>query len=227
MALERQVTIEANFAEPLDSKIEDFLRNNEVDPAAVQIVVDKDAGKKKAHLIYAERKNLKKMYEEQGRTYSDSDAVTFCHTKDIFFPRGRNIDSDINNFVSNKDIAVISISNYVTPNYVGALILYIDVIEQQKKMEAKQLEVAKMQEEIARKLASEAVKDGNLETNDVVEKYDGILGAEDNQDEQNTKTAGLMQVNGEVKEPESTVTTIMSEQETVIDGKKKKRFGRK
>ena len=148
------------------------------------------------------------MYEEQGRTYSDSDAVTFCHTKDIFFPRGRNIDSDINNFVSNKDIAVISISNYVTPNYVGALILYIDVIEQQKKMEAKQLEVAKMQEEI-------------------VEKYDGILGAEDNQDEQNTKTAGLMQVNGEVKEPESTVTTIMSEQETVIDGKKKKRFWRK
>ena len=235
MALERQITIEVNFGDALDSKIEDFLKNNEIDPAALQIVVDRDGGKKKAHLIYAERKDLKEVYEKQGRTYSDLDAVTFCHTKDIFVPRGTNLDNEVNNFVSNKDIAVISISNYVTPVNTGAVVLYIDTIEQKEKMEAKQAEIMKMQEEMAQKLASQAVKDVDLGTNETIEKYaeksdDMPEQIEKNTDEQQEiRTAGLMQVEGQVKEPEATVTTVMSEseQDIVVDAGKKKRFGRK
>lgn len=232
MALERQVTLKTNITKSIDTEVENFLANNEIDPAAIQIVIDESMSTKRVHLIYAERASLKEVYEKQGRTYSDLDAVTYCHTKDIMVVRGGDIDSEVNQFISNEDISVISISNYVTPTYQGAFILYVDLVEQKKKMEAKQLEVAKMQEEMAKKLASEAVKNVDLETNDTIERYakksnDIPDSQSEDSNEDDIKTAGLMQVEGQVKEAKSTVTTTMTEQDTVEDTGKKKRFGRK
>lgn len=232
MALERQVTLKTNITKSIDTEVENFLANNEIDPAAIQIVIDESMSTKRVHLIYAERTSLKEAYEKQGRTYSDLDAVTYCHTKDIMVVRGGDIDSEVNQFISNEDISVISISNYVTPTYQGAFILYVDLVEQKKKMEAKQLEVAKMQEEMAKKLASEAVKNVDLETNDTIERYakksnDIPDSQSEGSNEDDIKTAGLMQVKGQVEKSESTVTTTMTEQDTVEDTGKKKRFGRK
>lgn len=232
MALERQITLKTNITKPIDVEVDNFLTNNEVDPAAIQIVIDENSSMKRACLIFAERSELKKLYEKQGRTYSDLDAVTYCHTKDIMVTRGGDIDSEVNAFLSNEDISIISISNYMTPTYQGTFILYVDLPEQKKKMEEKQLEVAKMQEEMAQRLASEAVKNVDLETNDTVERYaeksDEIPDSQsENTDNENIRTAGLMQIKGEVKEPEVTVTTTTTEQDAVVDTGKKKRFGRK
>lgn len=174
MALERQKTIKVNLTKPIDSEIEEFLKNNEIDPAAIQIVIDSNGSTKRAHLIYANREDLKKKYEEQGRVYSDLDAVTYCHVKDISVNRGGSIDDEINSFLTNDNISAISISNYITQVSEGAVILYIDLPEQQEKMKAKQEEIMKQQEELANKLASEAVKDVDLETNDTIEKYASV-----------------------------------------------------
>ena len=208
MALERQKTIKVNLTKPIDTEIEDFLKNNEIDPAAIQIVIDENGSSKKAHLIYANREDLKKKYEEQGRTYSDLDAVTYCHVKDISVNRGGNIDNEVNAFLTNENISAISISNYITQVTEGTVILYIDLVEQQKKMKAKQEEVMKKQEELAQKLASKAVKNVDLETNDIVEKYASVP-----EDDSNTIAEETEEIPPETTKEETTT--------------KKKKFGKR
>ena len=62
MALERQVTLKTNITKSIDTEVENFLANNEIDPAAIQIVIDESMSTKRVHLIYAERASLKEVY---------------------------------------------------------------------------------------------------------------------------------------------------------------------
>lgn len=230
MALERQITFKTGVAETIDTIVEEYLRNNEVDPAAIQVVIDAGTGTKTATLTYGSRDAIRKAYENQGRTYSDADAVTYCHVKDIILPFGKDLDEEVNNFLSDDNVSALSISRYFTLANQGAFILYINLEEQKAKLKEKEEEVKKVQEEMAQKLAQSAVKDTDLNTNDAIEKYAEMS------EQSEVRTAGLSQVEGEVSEASFKTTTASENQESkVVDMKsadaeakaKNKKFWRK
>lgn len=176
MALERQITFKSNVTKLLDEEINNYLKNNEVDPAMVQVIVDNGNGIKTATLTYADREALKNAYEAQGRKYSDSDKVTYVHAKDIILPFTSDLDKEVNAILSDENISVLSISRYFTLANQGAFILYIDLKEQKIKLEEKHKEMEKAQEELAKKLAQTAVKDVDVDTkNDTTDKYAQML----------------------------------------------------
>lgn len=183
MALERQITFKTNVTKTIDVEIENYLQTAEVDPAAIQVVIDGGNGVKTATLTYGSREAIKAVYEQQGRTYSNADAVTYCHVKDIILPFTGDLDEEVNNFLSDDNVSAISISRYFTPVNQGAFILYINITEQKEKVDEKRAEVEKAQEELAQKLATKAVKDVELNTDETVEKYADMTDGETNSNE--------------------------------------------
>lgn len=171
MALERQITFQTNVINTIDDEINNFLKTNAIDPAGIQIVISDALGLKTATLSYGNREEIKAAYEAQGRSYSQADEVTYCYVKDIIVPLNSSLDAEVNKFLANENISVISISRYFTALNKGALIFYINIEEQKEKAEEKKAEIEKAQEELAQKLAQSAVKDTELDSNDVVEKY--------------------------------------------------------
>ena len=171
MALERQITFQTNVINTIDDEINNFLKTNAIDPAGIQIVISDALGLKTATLSYGNREEIKAAYEAQGRSYSQADEVTYCYVKDIIVPLNSSLDVEVNEFLANENISVISISRYFTAVNKGALIFYINIEEQKEKAEEKKAEIEKAQEELAQKLAQSAVKDTELDSNDVVEKY--------------------------------------------------------
>ena len=171
MALERQITFQTNVINTIDDEINNFLKTNAIDPAGIQIVISDALGLKTATLSYGNREEIKAAYEAQGRSYSQADEVTYCYVKDIIVPLNSSLDAEVNEFLANENISVISISSYFTAVNKGALIFYINIEEQKEKAEEKKAEIEKSQEELAQKLAQSAVKDTELDSNDVVEKY--------------------------------------------------------
>ena len=171
MALERQITFQTNVINTIDDEINNFLKTNAIDPAGIQIVISDALGLKTATLSYGNREEIKAAYEAQGRSYSQADEVTYCYVKDIIVPINSSLDAEVNEFLANENISVISISRYFTAVNKGALIFYINIEEQKEKAEEKKAEIEKAQEELAQKLAQSAVKDTELDSNDVVEKY--------------------------------------------------------
>ena len=171
MALERQITFQTNVINTIDDEINNFLKTNAIDPAGIQIVISDALGRKTATLSYGNREEIKAAYEAQGRSYSQADEVTYCYVKDIIVPLNSSLDAEVNEFLANENISVISISRYFTAVNKGALIFYINIEEQKEKAEEKKAEIEKAQEELAQKLAQSAVKDTELDSNDVVEKY--------------------------------------------------------
>lgn len=171
MALERQITFQTNVINTIDDEINNFLKTNAIDPAGIQIVISDALGLKTATLSYGNREEIKAAYEAQGRNYSQADEVTYCYVKDIIVPLNSSLDAEVNEFLANENISVISISRYFTAVNKGALIFYINIEEQKEKAEEKKAEIEKAQEELAQKLAQSAVKDTELDSNDVVEKY--------------------------------------------------------
>ena len=171
MALERQITFQTNVINTIDDEINNFLKTNAIDPAGIQIVISDALGLKTATLSYGNREEIKAAYEAQGRSYSQADEVTYCYVKDIIVPLNSSLDAEVNEFLANENISVISISRYFTAVNKGALIFYINIEEQKEKAEEKKAEIEKAQEELAQKLAQSAVKDTELDSNDVVEKY--------------------------------------------------------
>lgn len=183
MAIERQQTFKSNVTKPLDEEVNNYLQNNEVDPAMIQIVIDGGNGVKTATLTYGDRELLKKLYKEKGRTYSDSDKVDYVHAKDIILPFTSNLDEAVNAFISDENISVLSISRYFTLANQGAFILYIDLAQQKVKFEEKQKEMAAAQEKMAKELAQQAVKDVDISTtNDTTDKYAEMLTEETHED---------------------------------------------
>lgn len=183
MAIERQQTFKSNVTKPLDEEVNNYLQNNEVDPAMIQIVIDGGNGVKTATLTYGDRELLKKLYKEKGRTYSDSDKVDYVHAKDIILPFTSNLDEAVNAFISDENISVLSISRYFTLANQGAFILYIDLAQQKVKFEEKQKEMAAAQEKMAKELAQQAVKDVDISTtNDTTDKYAEMLTEEIHED---------------------------------------------
>lgn len=235
MALEKQKTFKTGVAQTIDKEIEEYLKNNEIDPAAIQIAIDNGNGVKTATVIYAEREALKEIYKQQGRTYSDSDAVTYCHVKDIITPFSEDIDIKVNDFVSDENISIISLSRYFTPVNQGVFIFYIDLKEQQKKMEEKQKELEVAKEELAQQLATEAVKDTDLEQNDTVDKYadaiaeTGVTATEamENLKENTEKLGKALEENlqTEVNSKDNKVKVTIQNSKT--KNEKKKLFGKK
>ncbi len=187
MALERQITFQVNVNNTIDNKVNQYLKDNEVDPAGVQVVIDGGKGIKTATLSYGSREAIKAAYESQGRQYSDSDAVTYCYAKDIIAPSIEELDNKVNEFLSDENVSAISISRYVTAINNGAFIFYVNIAEQKEKMEQKKKEVEKAQEELAQKLATSAVKDVNLDSNETVEKYADMT-QEDKKEAEEPKT---------------------------------------
>lgn len=171
MALERQITFQTNVINTIDDEINNFLKTNAIDPAGIQIVISDALGLKTATLSYGNREEIKAAYEAQGRSYSQADEVTYCYVKDIIVALNSSLDAEVNEFLANENISVISISRYFTAVNKGALIFYINIEEQKEKAEEKKAEIEKAQEELAQKLAQSAVKDTELDGNDVVEKY--------------------------------------------------------
>ena len=171
MALERQITFQTNVINTIDDEINNFLKTNAIDPAGIQIVISDALGLKTATLSYGNREEIKAAYEAQGRSYSQADEVTYCYVKDIIVPLNSSLDAEVNEFLANENISVITISRYFTAVNKGALIFYINIEEQKEKAEEKKAEIEKAQEELAQKLAQSAVKDTELDSNDVVEKY--------------------------------------------------------
>ena len=171
MSLERQITFQTNVINTIDDEINNFLKTNAIDPAGIQIVISDALGLKTATLSYGNREEIKAAYEAQGRSYSQADEVTYCYVKDIIVPLNSSLDAEVNEFLANENISVISISRYFTAVNKGALIFYINIEEQKEKAEEKKAEIEKAQEELAQKLAQSAVKDTELDSNDVVEKY--------------------------------------------------------
>ena len=171
MALERQITFQTNVINTIDDEINNFLKTNAIDPAGIQIVISDALGLKTATLSYGNREEIKAAYEAQGRSYSQADEVTYCYVKDIIVPLNSSLDAEVNEFLANENISVISISRYFTAVNKGVLIFYINIEEQKEKAEEKKAEIEKAQEELAQKLAQSAVKDTELDSNDVVEKY--------------------------------------------------------
>ena len=171
MALERQITFQTNVINTIDGEINNFLKTNAIDPAGIQIVISDALGLKTATLSYGNREEIKAAYETQGRSYSQADEVTYCYVKDIIVPLNSSLDVEVNEFLANENISVISISRYFTAVNKGAFIFYINIKEQKEKAEEKKAEIEKAQEELAQKLAQSAVKDTELDSNDVVEKY--------------------------------------------------------
>lgn len=183
MAIERQQTFKSNVTKPLDEEVNNYLQNNEVDPAMIQIVIDGGNGVKTATLTYGDRELLKKLYKEKGRTYSDSDKVDYVHAKDIILPFTSNLDEAVNAFISDENISVLSISRYFTLANQGAFILYIDLAQQKVKFKEKQKEMAAAQEKMAKELAQQAVKDVDISTtNDTTDKYAEMLTEEIHED---------------------------------------------
>lgn len=217
MALERQITFSTGMNNTIDLEVEKYLRENEVDPAAIQVVVDAGRGIKTATLTYGDRESIKKAYEEQGRTYSNSDKVTYCHVKDIIVPFGQNLDNIVNNFFKDTSIGIISVSRYFTPVNQGAFILYIDLNEQKRKSDEKKEEVKKAQEELAQKLAKKAVKDADLKEDETVDKYSQAITDYGVTAEEAAKNATLNIEESQVPTPE---------EQTTSEEPKKKRFGR-
>ncbi|MGN1327081.1 MAG: hypothetical protein ACI4VQ_03280 [Clostridia bacterium] len=239
MALERQITFQTNVINTIDGEINSFLKANAIDPAGVQIVISDALGLKTATLSYGDREEIKAAYEAQGRVYSEADEVTYCYVKDIVVPLNGLLDAEVNEFLSNGNISVISVARYFTAVNKGALIFFIDIEEQKEKAEKKKAEIEKAREELAQKLASQAVKDVSLDTNDAIEKYAGMSEQEPTHTEETSEeiktTAGLSQVQGEVENPEYTITTANTQtlayrdiknEEIINTTKKKKLFGK-
>ena len=234
MALERQITFQTNVNNTIDSEINKYLKEHAVDPAGIQLVVSDGMGMKFATLSYGNRKDIKAAYDTQGRSYSEADEVTYCYAKDIITPLNGDLDSEVNMFLADENISVVSISRYFTALNKGAFIFYINMTEQKEKAEAKKEEIAKAREELAQKLATTAVKDVDLDTtNDTLEKYATLSQNNEPSDEKIETTAGLAQVEGKVENPEYTATTsntqtiAYKEVETAdVETKKKKRFGK-
>lgn len=214
MALERQVTFQTNVINPIDDDINNYLKAHAVDPAGIQLVISDALGLKTATLSYGNRSDIKAAYDAQGRSYSEADEVTYCYVKDIVSVLNGDLDTEVNKFLSNENISVISISRYFTTINKGALIFYINIEEQKEKADAKKEEIEKAREELAQKLASQAVKDVDLNTNDAVEKYSEMSEQKSTNIEKSSEevktTAGLMQVEGQVKNSEYTTTTASS-----------------
>jgi hypothetical protein len=235
MALEKQITFRTNVINPIDTEVENFLRSNEVDPAAIQVAIDSGNGVKTVTVTYGNREDIKAAYDKQGRSYSDADAVTYCHVKDIILPFNKDLDAEVNGFLADENISALSISRYFTLANQGAFIFYIDLTEQKEKLTAKQEEIEKARAELAEKLASSAVKDADLDTNDTLEKYsqmsEQIIPEETTSEESTSEateittevsgeveglvTAGLSQVEGQVAEVETTVSTTQTGDETL------------
>lgn len=219
MALERQITFQTNVINTIDDEINNFLKTNAIDPAGIQIVISDALGLKTATLSYGNREEIKAAYEAQGRSYSQADEVTYCYVKDIIVPLNSSLDAEVNEFLANENISVISISRYFTAVNKGALIFYINIEEQKEKAEEKKAEIEKAQEELAQKLAQSAVKDTELDSNDVVEKYSEMS-------KQSTESV-------EIKKADNQKSTIETE-DSVTDNsaileaksKKKKIFGK-
>ena len=176
MALERQITFSTNVSKTIDTEVESYLRENEVDPALIQIVIDGGNGVKTATLTYANRNSLKTAYEAQNRKYTDADAVTYCHVKDIITAFSNNLDDEVNEFLADENISVLSITRYFTLANKGAFIFYLDLTEQKEKLKIKEEEIAKAREELANKLAQEAVKEPepDLAQPEIVEKLSQV-----------------------------------------------------
>ncbi|MGM9543964.1 MAG: hypothetical protein ACI3T9_03195 [Romboutsia timonensis] len=235
MALERQITFQTNVINKIDDDINNYLKAHAVDPAGIQLVISDALGVKTATLSYGNRKDIKAAYDAQGRSYSEADEVTYCYAKDIITPLNGDLDSEVNAFLADENISVISISRYFTALNKGAFIFYINMAEQKEKAEAKKEEIEKAREELAQKLAATAVKDVDLNTtNDTLEKYATLSQDDEFSNEKIEITAGLAQVEGKVENPEYTVTTTANTQtlaykeiETVnTETKKKKIFGK-
>lgn len=218
MALERQITFQVNVNNTIDDKVNQYLKDNEVDPAGVQVVVDGGKGIKTATLSYGSREAIKAAYESQGRQYSDSDAVTYCYAKDIIASSVEELDTKVNEFLSDENVSAISISRYVTVINNGAFIFYVNVAEQKEKMEQKKKEVEKAQEELAQKLATSAVKDVDLDSNETVEKYADMT-QEDKKETEEPKTEVEPKVSTE-KVKEETKKVEVKKAETKSASKK-------
>lgn len=221
MALEKQITFSVPLSEKIDKKIQAYLDETEIDPAGVQILVDDRRGIKTATLTYGERNALKEVYEKQGREYTEFDRVTFCYVKDLVCNFSDNLDKVVNDFISNENIAILSITRYFTAVNQGAFIFYINIAEQKEKEEGKKELYLKKQEELAQKMAKEAVKTTDLEVNDTVEKYSkGFSEASVSMDEmiENTRAKEIVEENAKEKVEEIT--------EKPVEEPKKKRFGR-
>lgn len=225
MALERQKTFSTNVNNTIDDQLNEFLTNEKVDPAYVQVVINNDAGLKYATITYGEREELKIAYEEQGKSYTEADEVDYCHFKDIKVLPNTDLDEEVNNFIKDKNISILSINRYVTRINIGALIFYVDLAEQKIKLDKKAEEVAKAREELAQKLATEAVADTNLEISDTTNKYADMLTETKDNTEGITVTSGLSQVEGQSTDAKfDTVTTASID---LKDIKTKKRGNRK
>lgn len=220
MALERQITFQTNVINTIDSEINNFLKTNAIDPAGIQIVISDALGLKTATLSYGNREEIKAAYEAQGRSYSEADEVTYCYAKDIITPLNGDLDSEVNAFLTDENISVVSISRYFTALNKGAFIFYINMAEQKEKAEAKKEEIEKAREELAQKLATTAVKDVDLDTtNDTLEKYATLSQNNDTLDNKTEVTTELAQVEDKVESPESTTTAN-------TEVKKKRIFGK-
>lgn len=220
MALERQITFQTNVINTIDDEINNFLKTNAIDPAGIQIVISDALGLKTATLSYGNREEIKAAYEAQGRSYSEADEVTYCYAKDIITPLNGDLDSEVNTFLADENISVVSISRYFTALNKGAFIFYINMAEQKEKAEAKKEEIEKAREELAQKLATTAVKDVDLDTaNDTLEKYATLSQNNDTLDEKTEVTTELAQVEDKVESPESTTTAN-------TEVKKKRIFGK-
>lgn len=220
MALERQITFQTNVINTIDDEINNFLKTNAIDPAGIQIVISDALGLKTATLSYGNRKDIKAAYDTQGRSYSEADEVTYCYAKDIITPLNGDLDSEVNMFLADENISVVSISRYFTALNKGAFIFYINMAEQKEKAEAKKEEIEKAREELAQKLATTAVKDVDLDaTNDTLEKYATLSQNNDTLDDKIEATTELAQVEDKVESPESTTTAN-------TEVKKKRIFGK-
>lgn len=220
MALERQITFQTNVINTIDDEINNFLKTNAIDPAGIQIVISDALGLKTATLSYGNREEIKAAYEAQGRSYSQADEVTYCYVKDIIVPLNSSLDAEVNEFLADENISVVSISRYFTALNKGAFIFYINMAEQKEKAEAKKEEIEKAREELAQKLATTAVKDVDLDaTNDTLEKYATLSQNNDTLDDKIEATTELAQVEDKVESPESTTTAN-------TEVKKKRIFGK-
>lgn len=219
MALERQITFQTNVINTIDDEINNFLKTNAIDPAGIQIVISDALGLKTATLSYGNREEIKVAYEAQGRSYSQADEVTYCYVKDIIVPLNSSLDAEVNEFLANENISVISISRYFTAVNKGALIFYINIEEQKEKAEEKKAEIEKAQEELAQKLAQSAVKDTELDSNDVVEKYSEMS-------KQSTESVEIKKVDNQ----KSTIETedSVTDNSAILEAKSKnKKFWKK
>ena len=212
MALERQKTFEVNLQQTIENEVENFLRNNEIDPAGVQVLIDNGRGIKEVVVTYGERDAIKEAYAKQNRDYTDADKVDYCHIKEIMGNLSDNLDDQINDFIANSNIGLISMSRYITTVNKGIIIFYFDLEAQARKAEEKKLAYEKLKEELSQKFAKEAVKDSDLETtNETVDKFSNIDLEENQQQEETTNTENENKNEEETKQPEKTKAQLKAE----------------